>query len=85
MVFSFGFGYRLERSGVFLRRGCLVVREDFFWFVVMMEVSSEFGVKYVYMSHDVLHLTDGGLLQDGAKMFIERIAATFEASSGGEL
>ena len=85
MVFSFGFGYRLARRGVFLRRGCLVVREDFFWFV-MMEVSSEFGVKYVYMSHDVLHLTDGGgLPQDGAQMFIECIAATFETSSGGEL
>jgi hypothetical protein len=60
-------GYRLARSGVLRRRGCLVVSEDFFGFMseFTLEISFEFEIDAVYLSHDVLHLVDGRMLHDG--------------------
>jgi hypothetical protein len=49
-----------------------------------LEISFEFEVDDVYLSHDVLHLADGGVLHDRIQLLVEGVAPTFETSAGLE-
>lgn len=80
MVFSLG----LERSEVLRFNGVLDIK-GFFCFILSFanEISSESEVDAMNASHDSLHLADGGGLQDGLQVLVERIATAFQSVAGG--
>ena len=83
-ISNFDFSLGLERSEVLRFNGVLDIK-GFFCFILSFanEISSESEVDAMNASHDSLHLADGGGLQNGLQVLVERIATAFQSVAGG--
>ena len=83
-ISNFDFSFGLARSGVFRRSGVLVFKEFLRFMLFFYKISSEFRIDAVNLPHNVFDLMDGGALENAFQVFIERITAAFEPSTGRE-
>lgn len=62
----------------------LVFKEFLRFMLFFYKISSEFRIDAVNLPHNVFDLMDGGALENAFQVFIERITAAFEPSTGRE-